>query len=589
MRGGGGAPAAAPNGAPTRMKPVGVRLGLLAATLALAAPAHARPGDVDPSFGTGGESLIRLNGKGAGFGGMAMRRDGSILAIGYAPGADSETDHPRPVLLDLGPAGLLRRSFGEGGAVRLPMTLTADPVVQRDGKIVVAGSLRSNSGVDQLVVVRLEADGDRDREFGNNGVVTPTAGAGLWPHSAIVQEDGKLVAAGGVVNPNGLGVDNFTLVRLRSDGSTDRGFGDGGRVVTPTGEANGHASSIIEQADGRLVVGGTSLRNVADEHGSRQYSTWLVRRYQPDGGLDRTFGSNGETRLDFANNTGGELASLVETEDGPLLGVGDAWFERGFMSARFALARFGRNGGVDGEFGSAGSVLTQVPAEQTGNLVAAQAFGAGVQDDGRIVAVGRYFSDIEFNSYGWAVVRYRRDGSLDSSFGRDGFVTSVRGPVPAAERVVVQPGGRLVVAGTSVDCGRDILTLVRYFADAGTDGGPAMHACATTIPLGPDDELPVTVQCPFVEDECNGTLTVEIPPAELTSSSHTAKRAVKLGAAKFRLTSGARGKASVDARGRGGRLLRKKRTTRAVLVFVARDGDGHRRVTRRSVKVRATR
>jgi hypothetical protein len=67
-----------------------------------------------------------------------------------------------------------------------------------------------------------------------------------------VQQDGKLVAAGGVVNPPRHAVDNFILVRLNGDGSTDRGFGDGGRVVTPTGEDGGTARSLVEQS-GRLA------------------------------------------------------------------------------------------------------------------------------------------------------------------------------------------------------------------------------------------------------------------------------------------------------------------------------------------------
>ena len=138
-----------------------------------------------------------------------------------------------------------------------------------------------------------------------------------------------------------------------------------------------------------------------------------------------------------------------------------------------------------------------------------------------------------------------------------------------------------------MDCGRPIATLVRYIADDGTDGGPAMRACATTVPLGPDDELPISVQCPFVEDECNGRVTVELPPSELTSSRN--KRSVAVGSAKFKLASGAMGKPSVVAEGTGLKRLEGNGTTRATLVFVARDGEGHRRVTRRSIKIRSAR
>jgi uncharacterized delta-60 repeat protein len=470
------------------------------------------------------------------------------------------------------------------------MEPSAEPLVQRDGKIVVAGATRPGSISPQLTVVRLEADGGRDKDFGTNGVAAPAAGAGLRPNAAIVQRDAKLVVAGAVVNASGTALDNFTLVRLRGDGSTDQGFGDNGRVVTPTGEQYGRALAAVQQDDGRLVVAGDSAHNVVDQFGNHDEVTWLLRRYDSDGALDKTFGSKGAARYRFEGNRGGYLADLAETNGGRLLATGDAWFETGLFSARIALARFAGDGELDGGFGSSGSVLTQVPAEQTGTPSPSQASDLAVDPDGRIVVVGQYLGDYrEPNSFGWAVVRYRADGSRDSSFGRDGFVTSVRGPGQGAGAVVLDPNGKLVVGGTSRDCGRAIMTIVRYFADERSDGGPTMRACATSVPLGPDDELPVSVQCPFVEDECNGTVTVEIPPAELTSSSRKAKAAVKVGASKFSLASGATGKASIKAQGRGLELLRKRRAKRAVLVFVARDSERHRRVTRRSVKIRLAR
>jgi uncharacterized delta-60 repeat protein len=563
-------------------------LAVVTAALAAAPAVQARPGDVDPGFGTGGESLTHLSGRGASFGGMAAQSDGAIVATAFAPAADP-VDYSRPVVLRLRANGLLDRSFGEGGAARLPMTLAAKPVVQADGKIVIAGSRRSR-GVDQLTVVRLKSDGDRDKEFGDNGVVTPAAGAGLWPHAAIVQEDGNLVAVGAVVNESKRRLDNFTLVRLRSDGSTDPSFGDDGHVTTPTGEDAGLATAILEQDGGRLVVGGHSSRDVRSQSGNVAHNTWLLRRYRADGKLDATFGSNGAARFEVEDSTLSSLAGLVESEDGRIVGAGEVWFELGiFSTAHIAVAQFGLDGQVDAGFGSSGSVLTQVPAEQTGNRAPSQGWDLAIQRDGRIVVVGRYLGDSEPFSSGWAIVRYRPDGSLDTGFGRSGFVTSVRGQSQAAESILVQPGGRLVVGGTSTDCGRPLVTLVRYFGEAGADGGPTMRACATTVPLGPDGELPLSVQCPFVEDECKGTVSVEIPPTELTSSARRARRPVKVGAERFSLASGAMGEPSVTAKGRGLELLRKQRAKRAVLVFVARDGEGHRRVTRRKIKVRAAR
>jgi uncharacterized delta-60 repeat protein len=72
----------------------------------------------------------------------------------------------------------------------------------------------------------------------------------------------------------------------------------------------------------------------------------------------------------------------------------------------------------------------------------------------------------------FALVRYRRDGRLDRSFGTDGLVRTVVGGSSVANDGVVQRDGRIIVVGCAGeqrhDCGGD-LALVRYDADGSLD------------------------------------------------------------------------------------------------------------------------
>src|SRR5262249_43552440 len=71
-------------------------------------------------------------------------------------------------------------------------------------------------------------------------------------------------------------------------------------------------------------------------------------------------------------------------------------------------AASGRSGHLDPHFGNGGVVTTPIQGHDFANSVA-------IQPDGKIVAAGS--SNLKF-----AVVRYNRDGTVDSTFGAGGVV-----------------------------------------------------------------------------------------------------------------------------------------------------------------------
>jgi uncharacterized delta-60 repeat protein len=116
--------------------------------------------------------------------------------------------------------------------------------------------------------VRYNADGSLDTSFDGDGIVTTAIGAANdYAQSVIQQADGKLVVAGSSHNGSDSDV---ALVRYNADGSLDTGFDGDGKVTTAIGGSYDAGNSVIQQADGKLVVAGYS-------YNGNNYDVALVR------------------------------------------------------------------------------------------------------------------------------------------------------------------------------------------------------------------------------------------------------------------------------------------------------------------------
>lgn len=123
--------------------------------------------------------------------GLARDRRGRLLVSGYARFGKRESI----ALVRLLPGGGLDRGFGAAGVARAaigPTSLGAGVAVQRDGRIVVAGS-SGRVFVDRLAVARFRPDGARDRSFFGGAFVSVRGGPGVQP---LIDRSGGLLVAG---------------------------------------------------------------------------------------------------------------------------------------------------------------------------------------------------------------------------------------------------------------------------------------------------------------------------------------------------------------------------------------------------------
>jgi uncharacterized delta-60 repeat protein len=330
--------------------------------------------------------------------------------------------------LHAGSRGSLDKQFGIDGIVLTGANLLADVELQTDGKILVAGG---------AVLERYLSDGSADTTFGNQGTAVLATGKAT---AIALLADGKIIVA---VDTSNIGVgqgSDFVLLGYNADGSLDTGFGNNGSVITPVGADYSNINDLAVQEDGTIVAAGKTYEIFYDGYSySIRALTFALARYNSDGTLDSTFGSNGIAITDIAAGLSDEANAVTLQADGKIIAAGYAHGVNNGLD--FALARYNTDGSLDSTFGFAGIVTTHL------NSGSERARDVAVQADGKIVAAG--FAGTGTGT-DFALVRYNTDGSLDTAFGNNGLVTTdFDNNSDFAHAVGIQADGKIVAAGNA--------------------------------------------------------------------------------------------------------------------------------------------
>jgi uncharacterized delta-60 repeat protein len=212
---------------------------------------YTQRGRLDRSFGRGGKVVTPFGraSSSANVNAAAIQPDRKIVVAGWA--AASTWAPEKFALARYNPDGTLDRSFGNHGRVTTKLGLLngADGlVVQPDGKLVVTGA--PGGRCRGFPLVRYSPDGKLDPSFGRGGIA---CGAG-YVSSLAIQRDGKLVTAGLAMGR----YKKFSVERFLEDGSFDESFGQSGKVFTDFG-AGASAAAVVVQPDGKIAAAGTVL------------------------------------------------------------------------------------------------------------------------------------------------------------------------------------------------------------------------------------------------------------------------------------------------------------------------------------------
>lgn len=306
--------------------------------------------------------------------------------------------------------------------------------IQTDGKIVAVGT-----AADDFVVLRYSSVGTLDSTFSGDGIVTTSFGGSVSIDSAraiAIQSNGRIVVAGRSGSQSNGGV---ALARYNTNGTLDTTFsGDGILEMEFAAPAGGAAAGVAIQGDGKIVVVGS---NGAD---------FAVARLEPDGTLDAAFGPppGGIVTRDFGSANEGAKAVAIQA-DGRIVVAGFTIFGGRTV---FAFDRLSTTGFPE-FLGPGDPAVNGAQHTSFGGGVDAFVESMAIQADGRVVLAG----DIVVSSgggqiptvvdRGMGVARYNTDGTMDTSFSTIGLRTIDFGPFSFASAVVVQPDGKIAVAG----------------------------------------------------------------------------------------------------------------------------------------------
>jgi uncharacterized delta-60 repeat protein len=296
-----------------------------------------------------------------------------------------------------------------------------------------------------FALARYESSGALDTSFGTGGKVTTDFDGYEWNPTVAIQSDGKIVIAGG-----GGWADDFALARYEVSGTLDTTFGTGGKVETSFGNSAETARGVAIQSDGKIVVAGETVPYFGGDH------DFALARCNTNGSLDTGFGTGGILTTSFtSNNDYGEAVAIQS--DGKIVVAGAA---NATGNEIFALARYDVDGNLDTTFGTDGRVTTGFANGSWGEDVT-------IQSDGKIIVAG---GDIYFT-----LARYEVNGTLDTSFGIGGKVTTDFGSFDSAQAIALQSDGKIVAAGE----GANNFAVARY--DTRVTGSTSVDQSETAI------------------------------------------------------------------------------------------------------------
>jgi len=359
-------------------------------------------GSLDVSFDSSTDESVRS---------VAMQPDGKVLIGGFFSFVNGTT---RGGIARLNADGGLDGSFNPGAGATGWVQAIA---LQSDGKVLIGRNAVSPGASTQLV--RLNVDGSLDNTFNTGPASRPSIFA------IVVQPDGKVLAAG----------PDYRVARHNSDGSHDETF-------VPEGGIGGEVVTHAVQADGKVLIGG----GFGEVDGEVREG---IARLNPDGSLDSSFnptgvqwaasivlqpdgkaliGGNGIARL----NANGTLDKTFDTNAagvGPVAGIALQPDGKVLVRGDHYLARRHANGTLDSTF--------------TPDLASSTFNSSTVQQDGKILIGGLVCRVVESNGVSelecHGLVRLNPDGSLDSGFQHE--------PGADVRNIVLQPDGKAIITG----------------------------------------------------------------------------------------------------------------------------------------------
>jgi uncharacterized delta-60 repeat protein len=319
------------------------------------------------------------------------------------------------------------------GANTITITVTAqDGTTVKNYVVNVTRAASTNANLSALTV--------------SSGTLSPVFAAGTTAYSVSVANvvtsitvmgtkadtGATLSTNNGVSQALSVGANTITISVTAQDGTTVKNY-----VVTVTRAASTNANlSALTVSSGTLspvFAAGTTAYSVSV---TNAVTSITVMGTKADTGATLSTNNGVSQALSVGANS---ITITVTAQDGTTI-----------KNYLVTVTRAGAPGTLDTSFGTGGKVTTAIwtigPGEDFANAVA-------IQTDGKIIVAGCGYNGGV--GYTFALVCYLTNGTLDSSFGTGGKVTTILSTNDVASAMAIQSNGKILVAGGSYNANAD--------------------------------------------------------------------------------------------------------------------------------------
>jgi uncharacterized delta-60 repeat protein len=291
-----------------------------------------------------------------------------------------------------------------------------------------------------------QLSGTLDPAFGKNGMILLDLDGAISAtiKGLSVATDGKIYFTGSYIAIERAG---YVLGRLNADGSPDPTFGTNGLVIDSFADqpdSLGNAITLLENGS-ILLLASTRVD---------QYPAYVpaLARYNHSGSLDPDFGTGGKVIIDTPLPSGiAQLGQTAMTTTSQGSDIAQVLPDGKILICTYrprvgAIFRLQSNGALDLSFNGVGYITLSHPDAPDQPVLIGNVL---LQADGKYLGCGSFNGSR--NAF---VARYNTDGSLDRTFGKEGFVLVASSP-PDDKRLSfaqmrLQPNRRILAIGNVI-------------------------------------------------------------------------------------------------------------------------------------------
>ena len=313
-------------------------------------------------------------------------------------------------------------SFGINGYTIIPNTTEISFFdFDKYGNIIAVGYTLKGGGKYDLTITKTDANGTLITSFGNNGVVKVTDYDQSLPNGLKITNDNKILI---LMNCAEIQFQpyQYILMQFNEDGTPDINFAPNGKIIININ----WVPSFITLENEFILIGKFDYQNFITN----------VSKFDYGGILDPSFGVGGIVTLTVGQSFMPFCSKLLNNSSIIVAGAG------GFdpsIGKELAICKLTQNGDIDKSFATNG--IWHLNIFQDFDLSFELFNNVFEESNGNLVFIGGY------NDNGMFMSRFFADGTLDNSFGVDGFYYPIDNSISCGGLPILQNGNKYIIGG----------------------------------------------------------------------------------------------------------------------------------------------